>query len=438
MRCRTTSPAWTSSSSGAASRTSPRGSRARGARPVGVDPTPAQLETARRCQRETGIEFPLVEAFGEAVPLPDDAFDLVLSEYGASIWADPYRVDSRGGAAPARPAGVLVFLRNSTLSILCSPDVGPDRRAARAAAVRHAPVRLARGRRRHRVPSRARRLGPAAARERLRDPRPDRDPGARRRGDARVLRLRSRRSGRSSGRARRSGSRARRRCVERAARAAAAARVDVAAAARDPRSSWGSRSTSSRRATRSTIRRRRTRPSSCASTRAGRRSRSRARPTAGPCSASTRRSCSAAASTRKPANAGEAERMLEELSGRTHAVVSGLCLIAPGLGGRRGGRDARHVPRADAARPRPLRRVGRVGGPRRRLCDPGPRRRTRRADRGRLPERRRPAGRAARAAAGGALPRHLRLRLALPPAAAAARRRSSPYDLVVSAMPGGP
>jgi septum formation protein len=32
----------------------------------------------------------------------------------------------------------------------------------------------------------------------------------------------------------------------------------------------------------------------------------------------------------KPANAADAERMLEELSGRTHAVVSGLCLIAPG------------------------------------------------------------------------------------------------------------
>jgi septum formation protein len=32
----------------------------------------------------------------------------------------------------------------------------------------------------------------------------------------------------------------------------------------------------------------------------------------------------------KPADAGAAERMLEELSGRTHAVVSGLCLIATG------------------------------------------------------------------------------------------------------------
>jgi septum formation protein len=32
----------------------------------------------------------------------------------------------------------------------------------------------------------------------------------------------------------------------------------------------------------------------------------------------------------KPADAGHAERMLEELSGRTHAVVSGLALVTPG------------------------------------------------------------------------------------------------------------
>ena len=32
----------------------------------------------------------------------------------------------------------------------------------------------------------------------------------------------------------------------------------------------------------------------------------------------------------KPKDAADAERMLEELSGKTHAVVSGLCLITPG------------------------------------------------------------------------------------------------------------
>jgi SAM-dependent methyltransferase len=90
----------------------------RGARVVGVDPTPAQLETARRLQRETGIEFPLVEAPGESVPLPDAAFDIVHSEYGAAIWADPYEWIPEA-ARLARPGGRLVFLCNSPLSTLC-------------------------------------------------------------------------------------------------------------------------------------------------------------------------------------------------------------------------------------------------------------------------------------------------------------------------------
>lgn len=96
----------------------------RGARPVGVDVTPAQLDTARACMRETGIEFPLVEADAAQTGLDDASFDLVLSEYGASIWVDPYRWIPEA-ARLLRPGGRLVFLRNSTLLILCSPDTGP-------------------------------------------------------------------------------------------------------------------------------------------------------------------------------------------------------------------------------------------------------------------------------------------------------------------------
>ena len=92
----------------------------RGARPVGVDPTPAQLATARELQAEVGLEFPLVEAVAEGVPLPDESFDLALSEYGASIWADPYAWIPEA-ARLLRPGGRLVFLRNSTLVILCQP-----------------------------------------------------------------------------------------------------------------------------------------------------------------------------------------------------------------------------------------------------------------------------------------------------------------------------
>jgi len=103
----------------------------RGARPVGLDVTPAQLETARRMQAETGLSFPLVEASAEAVPLPDASFDLVLSEYGASIWCEPAAWVLEA-ARLLRPGGRLVFLRNSTLVILCSPDEGPvEERLAR-------------------------------------------------------------------------------------------------------------------------------------------------------------------------------------------------------------------------------------------------------------------------------------------------------------------
>ena len=94
-----------------------------GASPVGVDPTPAQLETARRCMRETGIEFPLVEAPAENVPFPDESFDLAFSEWGASTWADPYRWIPEA-ARILRPGRRLAFLHGTPLAHLCYPDVG--------------------------------------------------------------------------------------------------------------------------------------------------------------------------------------------------------------------------------------------------------------------------------------------------------------------------
>jgi SAM-dependent methyltransferase len=96
----------------------------RGARPVGVDVTPAQLDTARRLMAATGISFPLVEADAGDTGLPPESFDLALSEYGASIWVAAERWLPEA-ARLLRPGGDLVFLCNSTLSILCSPDAGP-------------------------------------------------------------------------------------------------------------------------------------------------------------------------------------------------------------------------------------------------------------------------------------------------------------------------
>jgi SAM-dependent methyltransferase len=93
----------------------------RGARPIGVDLSGAQLDTARRCQRETGIRFPLLEADGERLPLRESAVDLVVSEYGAGVWCDPRRWLPEA-ARVLRPGGRLVFLTTSPLAGLCVPE----------------------------------------------------------------------------------------------------------------------------------------------------------------------------------------------------------------------------------------------------------------------------------------------------------------------------
>jgi SAM-dependent methyltransferase len=93
----------------------------RGARVVGIDATRAQLETGRRCQRECGPVFPLLEADGACVPLRDACFDLVVSEYGASVWCDPDLWVAEA-ARVLRPGGRIVFLTNSVLATLCVPE----------------------------------------------------------------------------------------------------------------------------------------------------------------------------------------------------------------------------------------------------------------------------------------------------------------------------
>ena len=95
------------------------------ARVVGMDLTPAQLETARRMDAKFGYGLELIEGNAEAVPLPDASFDLVLSEYGASIWCDPYKWIPEASRL-LRAGGHLVFLRNSTLAVLCSTEAGPE------------------------------------------------------------------------------------------------------------------------------------------------------------------------------------------------------------------------------------------------------------------------------------------------------------------------
>jgi SAM-dependent methyltransferase len=97
----------------------------RGARPVGIDNSPKQLETAVRLQREHGIDFPLILGNAERVPYPDASFDLAISEYGAALWADPHAWIPEA-ARLLRPGGRLVFLTNHVLAYLCVPDIETD------------------------------------------------------------------------------------------------------------------------------------------------------------------------------------------------------------------------------------------------------------------------------------------------------------------------
>jgi SAM-dependent methyltransferase len=95
----------------------------RGARPVGVDIAENQLATARAMQDEHDLRFPLIEASAEDVPLPDRCADLVLSEYGASLWCRPDAWLAEA-ARLLRPGGHLVFLTNSLLVALTGPADG--------------------------------------------------------------------------------------------------------------------------------------------------------------------------------------------------------------------------------------------------------------------------------------------------------------------------
>ena len=93
----------------------------RGARVVGIDNSEAQLATARRLQQQHGLDFTLLHGNAETVPYPDASFDFAISEYGACLWADPQAWVPEA-ARLLRPGGRLVFLVNSFLLALCTPE----------------------------------------------------------------------------------------------------------------------------------------------------------------------------------------------------------------------------------------------------------------------------------------------------------------------------
>src|SRR5579871_1304393 len=91
----------------------------RGARPVGLDISPQQLSHARRLLAEAGLDFPLIEASAEAVPLPDASFDIIFCDWGAMTFTNPYRSVPEA-ARLLRPGGLFAFSGATPVQFICT------------------------------------------------------------------------------------------------------------------------------------------------------------------------------------------------------------------------------------------------------------------------------------------------------------------------------
>jgi SAM-dependent methyltransferase len=95
----------------------------RGARVVGLDSSTRQLEHARAAMAAAGVEFPLVYASAESVPLPDASFDVVFADHGANRFADPYKWVPEA-ARLLRRDGLLAFSGSTPFEALCWDEGG--------------------------------------------------------------------------------------------------------------------------------------------------------------------------------------------------------------------------------------------------------------------------------------------------------------------------
>ena len=86
----------------------------RGARPVGLDLSSRQLQHARQLMQGAGVDFPLIEANAEDVPLPDTSFDIVFCDWGAMTFCDPYWTVPEA-ARLLRPDGLFAFATGTTV-----------------------------------------------------------------------------------------------------------------------------------------------------------------------------------------------------------------------------------------------------------------------------------------------------------------------------------
>jgi SAM-dependent methyltransferase len=92
----------------------------RGARAVGLDVSDRQLEHARRLVANAGVEVELVHASAEAVPLPDERFDIICSDHGAMVFADPHRTIPEVSRL-LRGGGIFAFSMHTPFAEVCWP-----------------------------------------------------------------------------------------------------------------------------------------------------------------------------------------------------------------------------------------------------------------------------------------------------------------------------
>ena len=89
-----------------------------GARPVGLDVSSRQLEHARRLMVQAAVDFPLIQASAEEIPLLDASFDTVFGDWGTMTCCDPHRTLTEG-ARLLRSGGLFAFVTATPLHFLC-------------------------------------------------------------------------------------------------------------------------------------------------------------------------------------------------------------------------------------------------------------------------------------------------------------------------------
>jgi ubiquinone/menaquinone biosynthesis C-methylase UbiE len=89
-----------------------------GARPVGLDISESQLRHARANLEAHKANVPLVQASAHLTPFRDASFDIVFSDYGATMFVDPHLTVPEA-ARVLKPGGLFVFAATSPLYMMC-------------------------------------------------------------------------------------------------------------------------------------------------------------------------------------------------------------------------------------------------------------------------------------------------------------------------------